>query len=92
MEMQKERILVKGKVQYDEHEADISDLMGAFNRREQFLELSSSSVALIDRTEWNDLGGEGSLLKGLPSKKIDWDYYPLSSIKPLCPKQIGQKD
>lgn len=55
-EMSATQILLKGKVQYQEHEADLKDLVGAFNRREHFVQLSSSSVALIDREEWISQG------------------------------------
>ncbi len=41
-------ILLRGKIKYGEHEVDASKVIGAFNRREQFLDLSSSEVGLIE--------------------------------------------
>ncbi len=65
-------LLVRGKAHYDEHQVDLSHLVGAFNRREHFVQLSPSAVALIDRDAfhqtWGDLveqevTSEGILLK-----------------------------
>jgi SNF2 family DNA or RNA helicase len=38
---------VKGKVQYAEHEADVADVLGAFNRRERFIQLAPGSIGLL---------------------------------------------
>lgn len=40
-------ITVKGHLNYDTHQADVSAVLGAFNRREQFIQLSSDTVGLL---------------------------------------------
>lgn len=47
--------VLRGKVHYEEHEADVTSLVGAFNRRESFVDLSPNTVALLDREKWADL-------------------------------------
>jgi superfamily II DNA or RNA helicase len=44
---QQETILVQGKVKYEAHDADLSDVIGAFNRRERFVQLGSGVVGLL---------------------------------------------
>ncbi len=41
-------VLVKGKVRYEDHETNLQDVVGAFNRRDRFVELSPNAVGLID--------------------------------------------
>ncbi len=48
---QEEGVLVKGTFQYKNHVANLGDVVGAFNRRERFLELSSHAVGWLDETE-----------------------------------------
>jgi superfamily II DNA or RNA helicase len=71
--MTAEKILVRGKVHYGEHLVDLKDLVGAFNRREQFVELSTKEVALIDREEfgsnWEELCKEEITEEGIAVKK-----------------------
>jgi superfamily II DNA or RNA helicase len=40
-------IAVKGHAHYDNYEADVKQVMGAFNRREHFIQLSSDAVGLL---------------------------------------------
>jgi len=40
-------IQIKGTVKFDEFEADISQVIGAFNRRESFVRLSENTVGLL---------------------------------------------
>lgn len=62
-----EVITVKAKFHYDEHEVDLQDVSGAFNRREQFVELTPHSVGLLEFNQnWADLTehvSEGKLKK-----------------------------
>ena len=44
----KKELLVRGKVSYDNYAANISDVVGSFNKRERFVLLSDSAVGLID--------------------------------------------
>ena len=68
-----EKITVRAKVHYDEHRVDLKDLCGAFNRRETFVELSSDSVALLDRenfsAQWGDFAEQEITTDGIALKK-----------------------
>lgn len=68
-----ESILVQAKVHYADTQVDLKDLVGAFNRREQFVELSSQAVALIDRDafsrDWGDLTKEEQVSEGIRLRK-----------------------
>lgn len=65
---QLETILVKGKLQYGEHTVDLKDLVGAFNRRERFVQLGSGAVGLlptdIETQGFNLLAEEGEVVGG----------------------------
>lgn len=52
-------ISITGKVHYETFNADISEIIGAFNRRERFVEIAPGHVALLPNT-W-----EGNTLDGL---------------------------
>jgi len=43
-----EQLLVKGSLRYGEYRADISGVMGAFNRKDRFVDLSPNTVGLIE--------------------------------------------
>ncbi len=53
--MEREVFIVKGRVKYSEHEIDLTKVVGAFNRRERFIELDVGHVALVD---FEHLGNE----------------------------------
>lgn len=57
--------LFKGHVEYGQHRADVKDIVGAFNRRERFVELSPLQVGLLDG-ERNPLAG---LEEGVPDEE-----------------------
>jgi hypothetical protein len=40
-------LTVRGKVCYESHEADVTQVLGAFNRREHFVQLSADTVGLL---------------------------------------------
>ncbi|MBI3237137.1 MAG: hypothetical protein HYZ48_05520, partial [Chlamydiales bacterium] len=72
IQLQEHHLLLKGKIDYASHSADLAHLIGAFNRQEQFLSLDANTVGLIDRSQVEeDFGGviqeeisrEGILLK-----------------------------
>ena len=48
MSSAEERVAIYGKVQYEQFSADLSSILGAFNRRDKFVELSSGAVGLLD--------------------------------------------
>ena len=68
LEDRKQAIAVKGHLHYDAHQADVSEVFGAFNRREHFVQLSSHSVGLlpVDATQQalRDLSAESELVGG----------------------------
>lgn len=55
--------LFKGHVRYGEHKADVQDIVGSFNRRDRFIELSPLQVGLLDgeTTPISQLGADVSL-------------------------------
>ncbi len=84
------KIIVRTKMHYGDHDVDLKDLVGAFNRRESFVEISPQTVALIDRDafseQWGDLAeqeivSEGILLKknqmGILQSFLDRDNLPV---------------
>ncbi len=48
---QKDGFLVRGSFRYQDHEVDLVDVVGAFNRRERFIELSANSIGWLDESE-----------------------------------------
>lgn len=72
-EITEKKITVRAKAHYDEHQVDLKDLVGAFNRREHFVELSPKAVALIDREDfsrqWGDLAEQEITSEGIAIKK-----------------------
>jgi len=55
-----EDLIIKGSFAYGDHTANVADVIGAFSRREKFLELSSSAVAWLEGDE--DYAGIGDLV------------------------------
>ncbi len=53
----------KGHVSYGEHKADVKNIVGAFNRRERFIELSRSEVGLLDveKNPLHELGDDARI-------------------------------
>lgn len=67
------RFLVKGSLSYEEHKVSLSHVIGAFNRRERFIELAPGSVGLLDheeiKREWEPLLDEERTSEGIVVKK-----------------------
>ncbi len=57
-ELQGQTLYLRSQVRYEDHEANLKDLMGAFNRREHFVELSADAIGLIDRTSFEKQWGD----------------------------------
>ncbi|MES2198719.1 MAG: DEAD/DEAH box helicase [Chlamydiota bacterium] len=55
-----ENLTIRGSFTYGEHTANVADVIGAFSRREKFLELSSSAVAWLEGDQ--DYEGIGDLI------------------------------
>lgn len=68
LEDQLQTIAVKGRIHYSNYEADISQVVGAFNRREHFIQLSSNTVGLLslDATQQalQDIAQDGEWIAG----------------------------
>lgn len=58
---------IKGKVKFEEFDANLSDVVGAFNRREQFVKIGSGTVGLLPENlagmGLNGLIEEGEIVK-----------------------------
>ena len=70
----KEGVLyLKGKIRYENHEAALTDVVGAFNRREQFLSLDPHSVGLLDDPKVQEIcdtvGDEPFVGRGIEIRK-----------------------
>jgi superfamily II DNA or RNA helicase len=82
---QENHILVKGKVAYGQHEADIKNVVGAFNRRERFLSLTENEVGLLEfPTEWVALAEEEIVAEGISVKRHHVGL--LENITPIPPE------
>ncbi|MBI2812308.1 MAG: hypothetical protein HYX67_15970 [Candidatus Melainabacteria bacterium] len=68
-----DKITLRATLHYDNHRADLKDMVGAFNRRENFIELSPDAVALIDRENfsqtWGDFADQEITSDGIALKK-----------------------
>lgn len=83
-----QRIAVKGKMRYEQHEADLKQVLGTFNRREQFIQLSSQEVGLLD-PKWQqtieDLNGEAEMTEMISFHRsrigLLRDFFEYSEVK-----------
>lgn len=61
-------IAVKGHLNYENYQADVAQVLGAFNRREHFIQLSSNTVGLLSldasQQALKDLAEEGEWTTG----------------------------
>jgi hypothetical protein len=68
-----EKITICAKIHYQDHQVDLKDLVGAFNRQEHFVELSPYAVALLDHEnfskEWGDFTEQEVVSEGIQLKK-----------------------
>lgn len=70
LENKEDFLIVKGKVSYDNHEADLQEVVGAFNRKEKFIDLSPTTVGLLDPfPALHDLAEEEVVSDGIKIKK-----------------------
>lgn len=53
-EEDKQAVVIKGNLQYDTFQTDIQNVIGAFNRRENFVQLSSNAVGLLPTNELHE--------------------------------------
>lgn len=87
-------LIVKAKIHYGEHEVDLKDLIGAFNRREHFVELSPNTTALIDRQEfseeWGDLTEQEIVSEGISLKKNQMGLLG-SFLEQPCREELREK-
>ena len=74
LEDRQQTIVASGKIKYHEYEANVRDVIGAFNRRERFVELGSGTVGLLpdrwDHATMDSLVSEGEVISdGIAIKK-----------------------
>ncbi|MBS0621224.1 MAG: DEAD/DEAH box helicase [Verrucomicrobia bacterium] len=85
-----ESIQVKGQFDFGAHQIDLKEVAGAFTRREQFVELSETSVGLLDREdfdkEWGEIVLEGFTLKKNRVGILEGWAKELPSREPLLQK------
>jgi SNF2 family DNA or RNA helicase len=82
---QADHILVKGKVSYGQHETDIKNVMGAFTRRDRFVNLSSTEIGLLEfPQEWIPLADEEIVHEGISVKRHHVGL--LENIVPIPPE------
>jgi SNF2 family DNA or RNA helicase len=82
---QTDHILVKGKVAYGQHETDIKNVMGAFTRRDRFVNLSENEIGLLEfPQEWTPLADEEIVAEGIAVKQRHIGL--LESIVPIPPE------
>ncbi len=48
-------VLIQGKVKFNEFDADVKDVVGAFNRKEKFVLLNPQTIGLLDFTQTQNL-------------------------------------
>ncbi|CCB85195.1 uncharacterized ATP-dependent helicase MPN_020 [Parachlamydia acanthamoebae UV-7] len=61
-------ILIRGKLRFDDYEASLGDVVGAFNRRENFVTIGSGVVGLLpqnfNKSGLPDLAEDGEIVSG----------------------------
>lgn len=61
-------LLVKGKIKFSNYEANVADVVGAFNRRERFVSIGSGVVGLLsqnlEKQGFRELAEEGEVVSG----------------------------
>lgn len=72
--LQSNHVVVHGKLRFEDHETNLSDVAGAFNKRERFVQIGSESVGLLpEKWEKDNLASlfeEGEIVSdGLRFKK-----------------------
>ncbi len=89
-------ILVKGRVHYAEFSADVTDVVGAFNRREKFVQIGVGTVGLLPDTfgqtdlqplmEDGEIVSEGIAIKRNRLGGLSEHVQAPPSLKELCEK------
>ncbi len=69
LEVGADAIAVRGKIAYGAHQADLTDVLGAFNRRERFVDLSPQTVGLIESPLLSELADQEITAAGVVLKK-----------------------
>jgi superfamily II DNA or RNA helicase len=63
MQHQAHAIRVKGKIKFNHYDADLTQVAGAFNKKEKFLKLGQGTVGLLP-DQWADAGMQSLLEEG----------------------------
>lgn len=81
-------ILIRGKIHYDQHQVDLKDFVGSFNRRERFIDLSSTEVGLLEThggEKWEGLSEYELICDTVAVKKQN-----IGLLAPLLSKEESQ--
>jgi len=82
---QADRVLLNGRIRYGQHETDIKNVMGAFNRRDRFINLSASEIGLLEfPQEWTAIAEEEIVAEGIAVKRHHVGL--LEGIAPIPPE------
>jgi SNF2 family DNA or RNA helicase len=93
---QKQQLVIQGQLHYDTHEANLEAVLGAFNRKERFIQLSENEIGLLPINHLQpilqDLADESEVIQGerrLSKSRFGalgelWDYVtPSAALKPF---------
>ncbi|MBA3816488.1 MAG: DEAD/DEAH box helicase [Parachlamydiaceae bacterium] len=82
-------ISVKGKIHYGTFEADLANIIGAFNRRERFAQITSGHVALLPNS-WETIGLDALVEEGeIVGDSIKINKSRIGSLASLFETQPG---
>lgn len=62
-------LVLNGRIKYGEHSLDLSQAVGAFNRREQFIDLTPQSVGLLPQMPWALIEGGEIVAEGVQLRR-----------------------
>ena len=86
-ETSERNICIKGKIKYHQFDADLTTIVGAFNRRERFVEIGPGHVALLPGS-WEQFGLDDIAELGeIVGDGIQIKKHHLSSMNDLFDKQ-----
>ena len=86
-ETSERNICIKGKIKYHQFDADLTTIVGAFNRRERFVEIGPGHVALLPAS-WEQFGLDDIAELGeVVGDGIQIKKHHLSSMNDLFDKQ-----
>lgn len=78
-----EHVVIKGKIDYDDYEVDLTDVIGSFNRRERFVKIEPGKVGLLP-DDWEQSQIQSIMEEGeIVGKEIQLKKSRIGSLAPL---------